>query len=315
MNFWKNNRSVILQTTTAFVVALGMWVAVALSQNYRVNVRIPLHISLPKGYAFSKPILKFLSVSMQSKGWEAVPFLMPEKLECLVKLNLKQIQNGNYKIPIKLLIEGLNISETKKKQITIEPEEIPVFCEKLATKTVPVIPKINLLPRTGFTITSELSLTPDSVQITGAENLIKMAKSCETEEIILDDIYKDINLQAPVISHIEGVSILPKVVRFSQSIQQTAEITLSNIELKPSDKISDSLGKLILFPNKIAVIVRGGAEDLANLNKEQFTATYNYLMLKHGNGYFKPIIKAPQRMLPIRTIPDKINYIFRKKEN
>ena len=151
-------------------------------------------------------------------------------------------------------------------------------------------------------------IEPDSVTLRGNPMLIESINRWLTSPLRLTDITKPFRVEVPLVDSLNNHLVMsPQVVTISGDIQQTAEQTFDDI---PVEILSAPLrSDHTLLPARISITVRGGTEQLAQLDARQFRATVDYSQLSQdSSGIVLPAVSMPPSLRLLSTSPPYLRH-------
>jgi YbbR domain-containing protein len=202
-----------------------------------------------------------IDVTVRGKGWDLLSVLISKDLK--YTLDLSKYKRDTKIATEQLVSERINLKPDVS-LVTIEPDTIDIEFDKLLEKTVPVKNNIKVNLREGYGIVGTPKLTPDSIEISGAANVVSKIRYIPTEVRIFE------NVNAPLSGTIALKDTLPnslrygiKFVDFRYNIQLSAEKTIEDVLISVNGVPDDK--EVLVIPPKINVSVRGGVDQLARI--------------------------------------------------
>jgi YbbR domain-containing protein len=195
----------------------------------------------------------------------------------------------------------------------VRPSELKLVLEEKATRKVPVKLNTTLEPSTGYVIINpDLTISPDSVNVSAAKSLIDTLLYWPTRENIIAHLNSSFQITIPLASKTGSfVELSHNEVIVTGKAEQLAEISFEDIRVRLSAKKgSDSV---IFIPNRVSVLIGGGIGNLETLTPEQINVfvPFNELM-SDTSGSVKPYVKTPTNTKVISIQPETLQYIIRK---
>jgi hypothetical protein len=289
------------------VFSIILWGSISLSDFYFTNIDLKLTLTnFPKGYTTGTQLPDKVVLRVKSKGWKLVSLNVGPESEYLVPvakdsgwqtLNLYNFLESN-----KWLISDVDI-------ISVQPDSIKIFVERIASKKVPLDPNVELKFKPGYGLATNMILKPDSVVVSGPLNYIKPLYELKTENRTIGP------LDTKTVSELN----LPRRQGFNYNINKvTVFLDVQKIVDKQFDNITVSvsgipLGKeVVLLPNKIAVNVRGGIEILGKMTEDQINARVKYQdLVSDTTGSIEPLLQMPKNVILQYIKPERLRYIIR----
>lgn len=289
---------------------MALWIYVSLSKSYSLDISIPLEIKTGKSQAVTEDMPSSIDVTVRGKGWDLLSVLISKDLKYTLDLS-------KYKRDMKIATEQLVSERINLKPdvslVTIDPDTIDIEFDKILEKTVPVKNNIKVNLREGYGIVGTPKLTPDSIEISGAANVVSKIRYIPTEVRIFE------NVNAPLSGTIALKDTLPnslkygiKFVDFRYNIQLSAEKTIEDVLITVNGVPDDK--EVLVIPPKINVSVRGGVDQLARIVPSDVSAILEFDAIEEDTlGFIVPQIVIPEETTLLKSEPQKLQYIIKKK--
>ena len=294
----------------AFLFSVALWIYVSLSKSYSLDISIPLEIKTGKSQAVTEDMPSSIDVTVRGKGWDLLSVLISKDLK--YTLDLSKYKRDTKIATEQLVSERINLKPDVS-LVTIEPDTIDIEFDKLLEKTVPVKNNIKVNLREGYGIVGTPKLTPDSIEISGAANVVSKIRYIPTEVRIFE------NVNAPLSGTIALKDTLPnslrygiKFVDFRYNIQLSAEKTIEDVLISVNGVPDDK--EVLVIPPKINVSVRGGVDQLARIVPSDVSAILEFDAIEEDTlGFIVPQIVIPEETTLLKSEPQKLQYIIKKK--
>lgn len=192
----------------------------------------------------------------------------------------------------------------------ISPDTINFRYDTYFTKRIPVVLKKNIKFASGFSIKDKYILRPDSVDITGAKQVVNSILKIETETLLLNEINSDIevslDLKLPQTNEYlrysdNKVIVNGQVTKFTEG-SVFVPIMISNLP----DNLS-----IKYFPKEIEVIFHTSLENYKNISSSSFKIQCDYGSLDNTKTRLIPnIIKLPDGVKNVRLETKSIEFII-----
>ena len=170
-----------------------IWVFVQFSKQYTTVIELPVsYINLPKDKILLENAPKYLDLKIQDKGFNiAIYKFFPRKLE--IDLSEAEPLDGKLVYNLELHKEAI----FSKLRIDYEnagflQENLKIDFQQRAVKRVPVNSKINLGFSVGYSALDKIKLQPDSITVSGPENILDTLRQVNTKALKIGNINKDI---------------------------------------------------------------------------------------------------------------------------
>jgi hypothetical protein len=166
--------------------------------------------------------------------------------------------------------------------------------------------------REGYGIVGEIKSIPDSISLTGARSILDRIGRWQTEPRSFSNLKSGLNVRVAVSDSLSfGVIPSPAVVDLQFDVQPTAEKSFKGIPVEVNQVPGNRL--VVLIPPKIDIIIRGGIEQIATVDRKDFTAYIDYKsILLDTTGSIQPVVVSPKNMRIVLQDPERLQYVVRK---
>lgn len=297
---------------SSLVFAIGLWVYINLNLVYNISLSVPIDVKLSKVQAVANELPNSVEVSIKGKGWDLLGVMLSKNL----KLNLDLTNyKKDTKINVSQSINELINQSSNVLVLSVNPDVIEISFDNITTKTVKVKNMLNVVPKDGYIIIGNPKITPDSVNVSGAISVIGKLKYFPTKPInvlnVNSGFIRTVNLLDTLYN---VVKVEPKSVTITYDIQLSAEKTFEDVNVIISNVPQDK--EVLLVPPKLKVYLRGGVEQLANIDPEEIFAGIEFKQIENDSlGYVSPKITLPEDATVIKYEPQKFQYIIKKKNS
>lgn len=308
----KNDRRIVIFALCLFI-ATTLWFLNALSKDYSTTVTYPVKFVNPPQNMFltSNPPTKF-ELKVEAHGFS----LMRHKLSLssspvVLDLNkIRQEENGTRNI-ITVQTQNLisRISDQVSSEISITditPQVLTLIFDSLETKTVPVEANIKTEFRSQFYQNGAITITPESLQISGPASVLDTIQSLKTVFSELRDINADTEKTVRV-SHPENISISKEKITIQIPVERFTEKEIS-VPVQVRNKPEEINVKL--FPSEVNVSFLVGLSEYENITDADFSiyvdyneADYNTETLEIKIGSKPPFIQM------LRSSPQEVEFL------
>jgi len=290
------------------IFSIILWVFVSFSEDYITTVKVPIKfIDLREGYGIREQSYDELSLTIKGEGWELAQTTFGKENDFRIstqkKIGKQVFQVRDEIVNNSWLTSSLQVS-------VISPPQVELFVERINYKTVPIVHELNLEYKPGYDLVSDISLSPDSILISGPKSLIKNIKSVKTKKMKLDNLDQDVSMkveidQMPYFLYEFGTT------KIEFAVQKIVDKTFENVHVETKNVPPSR--ELSLYPSKIKVVVRGGVKMLGKLDVEDIKP---YILFKQAYydtlGAIEPMIEAPAFTKIVDYQPKRIEYIIKQ---
>ncbi|MCX7833106.1 MAG: CdaR family protein [Ignavibacteria bacterium] len=294
----------------SFIFALAIWLYISLSDNYIVNLSIPIDLKLSQKQALASELPNTIEISLKGKGWDLLTVMLGHKPVYILDLS-------NYKRNIKIspLSDLKNIIGIPEHitVLNVYPDTLDIIFDNITEKYLKVKNNLIVVPKEGYIIVGNPRIEPDSVKVYGASSIIMKLKSIPTVSLTIENVSQKftrvVNLKDTLTNLIQ---IEPKTVTISYNIELLAERKLEGIDVFVTNLPSDK--EVVIIPPKIDLIFRGGVNQLSKLSNDDVNVSIDFKVLeKDTTGFITPDIRIPIDYNLIKYEPSQFQYIIKNK--
>jgi YbbR domain-containing protein len=287
--------------------SLILWGSVSLNGEFVATVKVPIvFTNIPDGYTVGQTSISEINMNVKGAGWDILSLIFSRDNEFVVpvgrvfgkhEVSIKNSLNRNSR-----MVAALNV-------LDIYPDKVEFNVERIASKTVKVLPDVSLNYKEGFGLVSDIKVEPESLVVYGPESKIKQLQFIKARPVSFDNleqkITKNLTFDKP-----DNIDFSTEDVKVEFDVQKITEKTFDNIVVEhrgvPSAK------ELLIIPAKISVVLRGGINILGKLSSSDIKAYVNFDdALKDNSGSINPVIVVPNNTKIIDVKPKKLDYIIK----
>lgn len=312
------NRSVIRRIAGATLFAVALWVIVSLTEEFDTTLDVPLSVELPPNLALARPIPQSLRVRTLVTGWGLLKIRATGRMESILR-PLVPGSSGDSQLVmgfgLRDLLASVRTDVLDARQVNVTPDTLTLVFGPTGTKRVPLSPEVTINTRKGFQVIGRLQLLPDSVTLMGARNILADISSWPTEPLELTDVHRSVTQWISASDTLRNIlSVIPRRAELHADVQEVAERTFSDVPIVNRGTVRDTSLRLVLQPQRVEILVRGGARDLSRLDPASMRA---YVEILEGTDTIG--VAYPRLLLPsgydvsvVRIKPDRVKYVFRR---
>jgi hypothetical protein len=284
-----------------------LWGSISLSDYYYTNVDVKLSlVNFPKNYTTGSKLPDKVTLKVKGQGWKLVSLNVGSDADFKVSVNhdsgKKVISVYNYLESNRWLLSDVDI-------ISIHPDTLNFYVEKIVTRKLPVIPDLDLDYKPGYGLAKDIIVKPDSVTTNGPSSLLRSMRVVKTNKMSLGSL--DSKTDALVqLAPMRGFSFNTETINLTLDVQKIVDKDFENI---PVEILDVPPGKeVLLLPNKIGINARGGIEVLGRLKGNQFRAFLYYRdVVMDTTGSVTPVIEKPRDVSVQFLKPERLRYIIK----
>lgn len=213
------------------------------------------------------------------------------------------------------LLASIRTSALDAQQMSVAPDSLTLVLGPVDRKRVPLSPEIAVDTRKGFQVIGRLQIVPDSVTLVGARRVLEDITSWPTQPLVLDDVHRPVSRWVAVSDTLRNIiSVLPRRAELYADVQEIAERTFPDVPIVNRGTVRDTSLRLVLQPQRVEVLVRGGARDLSRLDPSTVRA---YVEILEGTdtlgvAYPRLLLPAGYDISVVTIKPAKVKYVFRR---
>ena len=288
----------------AFLVSLTIWFLINLSKNYERNVIVQLSYTNLDHGTFVKKTDSVLKVKIVGSGFS----LMTQKLDDLsFNIDTQNIHN--------IWVWEADVSELNKlfsKSISVKsvlPKTIHFKVKTVSKKKVPIIPKIKVVPKLGYGITS-YGFTKDSVYIYGEEAIIDSIAYIKTDSLVFENSFESIKGQVALKYANKGFEIEEKEIGYSYEIEQFTQGEFS-VGVKVKNALTSK--RITIFPKVVQVQFQGPLSQFSKYKADGFSVYVDVNDINETNTLPIYIEQVPEGVVKTRVLKKSVTYLVLEK--
>ena len=287
-----------------------IWISVSMHDLYQLTVDVPLTIEgIPDGWAVRTPIPPGVQLKLRANGWRFASLMLGPDMHLSISAN--GLSPGSRTVLLKEVAEHF-VVRPDMQLLEITPDTVAIELDRLASKRLPVQVDCSFVFGEGYGQVGAVSVTPESVTVSGADAVLKTLSAWLTEHQTFD------NLRAPLDAEISLVrstpyllTIVPSRVHIQVNVEPFAEKTFGGLPVET--RAVPSTHEVILVPPRIELVVRAGIKQLSSLSASDFHVSVDYTtILADTTGTADPQIIPPAGVQIVRKRPERLTYIIRK---
>ncbi|MBV6479420.1 MAG: hypothetical protein HGGPFJEG_02193 [Ignavibacteria bacterium] len=278
--------------------------------SYSVDLSIPVEIKTSSTQALTDELPSSIDVTVRGKGWELIGMLISKNTKYTLDIS-------KYKKDSKILTENfvsdkINLNPNVS-VLNITPDTINISFDKISEKLVPVRNRITVKPKDGYGIAGKPVLKPDSVKVRGSSYILNKIKFISTEDLVFNDVNSELSGKVRIMDTLSNIiSIEPKILDFSYSVQLTAEKYFEDVTVEVSGLPEDK--EVLLLPPKVNLSIRGGINFITGLTQADINVKVEFNKIEIDTlGFLKPEVSVPEGLEVLSMNPEKLQYIIKKK--
>lgn len=302
-----------LKTFSFFLLFSSIiWFLVQISKEYTQVLQIPIKYEnrpLDKSLSEEKP--KHLALRIADKGF-TIWYYKIIRPQVIIDLGKAKEKNGtlvyNFEINRELLEEQVDID---LENATFLEEEVVVNFQPKAKTYVKLQPRLSLNYAIGYSATEPVALKPDSVMVSGPQDIIDTLKSLNTVKKKINNINSNINGKIKIDTTGFGMlGFYQNEVFYSQKVEKFTE---GKVEV-PVEILNLPEGvDMTIFPKEVLIYFQVNLEQYEMVKASDFRVVVDYNVVDSGEDYMiANISKKPKFVNNLRINERKIQFVIKK---
>jgi hypothetical protein len=250
---------------TALVLAAVLWAAVAAEEPTTQLVPVSLVVRAPEGLALTTPLP---SVKALYTGAARELIKLYGSPPVITKTIPDTVKSSEYHLELRP--EDLVLKTRVNAQVQdIQPRTIVLRLDDLTRRMVPVVPRVRIVPDSGYLVTGGVGVVPGSVTLRGPEARLRRIDEVRTLPVEIvgasGPIRHSVQLDTAGLGTIQ---VFPSSVEISAEIEPASERALPEVPVTLRGAGSGWVSQ----PARVTVILRGPASKIAHLARDSVTA-------------------------------------------
>lgn len=289
-----------------------VWVLVQLSKEYIQIVEIPLEYTnapMDKSISNEKPLA--VEARMQGRGFKILYYQL---FKPSIQIDLEQAREEG----LQLVYSIEDNRERIREQLNLDFEntrflvnQVRVDFQPRKKKKLKVVPNINLSYAVGFSALKEVQLSPDSIDVTGPENILDTLEEVNTVQLNINNVNNNINGSVAIdTSDLGMLNFYTTKVNYSQEVEKFTEGTVK-IEVEVLNVPPDI--NLVIFPREVLVHYQVNLKQYELVSQDDFRVVCDYNDIREGEDYFMAeIVERPEFVTNIRLSERRIQFVIKR---
>lgn len=302
-----------VKTFTFFLFfAIVIWIFVQFSKQYNQIIEIPIeYVNVPLNKVITQDNPDHLQLRMIENGftiaWYSLfsPSLeidvarLPEAEDQLV-YNLEENRDD--------IEQQLDIDFGRNRFLR---DMLFINYQQRREKTIPVFPRVEVNFAPGYAAVSPLKLEPDSVTVSGPDNLLDTLNQLQTINLRLNDVKGDLAGQVALdTSRLGKISFYQNSVNYFLDVEKFTE---GSVEV-PVELINVPSGlNVVVFPKEILVFYQVNLNDFDDVKATDFRVVGDFSEVKENQDFLIPrVVQQPSFVTNVRINEKKIQFVIKR---
>jgi hypothetical protein len=291
--------------------AIVIWIFVQFSKQYSEVIEIPVeYVNVPPDkLLLNNP--ENLQLRVEENGFTVAWFsLFAPSLH--IDLSKAEMNNGN------LVYDLVENRAELQSQLELDLDEnqflkeaLVVKYEQKQEKRLPVIFRSNIAYAAGYSAVNNLSFTPDSIRVSGPDNILDTLSSLVTMPLSLSRVKNDqegtVYLDTTALPN---VTFYQNRVRYSLDVEKFTE---GKVQV-PIEVINVPRGlNVVIFPKEVVLFFQVNLKDFNKVTASDFRVVVDFNNVRGEQDFLIPeVIKKPDFTSNLRLNEKKIQFIIKK---
>jgi YbbR-like protein len=297
----------------SLTLAMLLWGYVSLTRTYEDYIDVPFTVLAPPEQALLSTVPDRISVRARGSGWRLLNLrMLPGGARCTLDLSkLRPTDGALYQVTKNDLIRGTMLPQSVQ-TLDVDPGSLVLAVGDLGVRSVPVALRYRLEPREGFVVTRVEAL-PATVNVRGSKARVDSVVSWPTQRIIITDAHDGVDVPVALADSLPTLlNVVPSTVRLRADVQQKADRQIDDIPITVIQPVGTRLAHV--RPDRVSIVVRGGVNDVARLDRTMFTATIDEAAAAE-TGYARVRVAGPDGVAISGISPAIVTYRLRLAHN
>lgn len=291
----------------SLLISIILWTVVSGERHEEWSYLVPLEIvNQPGELTITNDVPGFLDLRLQGSH-SFIKGLNPKDLA--VQIDISNVTSGRNIYPITAALVNTPRGATVTR---INPSYISLDIEKVARKKISLKADLTGRPATDFFLEST-EVTPSSIEISGAESVVKAIRRLKTATIDISGATKNISKTVPI-------DISGKKIKLAKNepveVKVMIKEVLEKLEIKkivPKAINLDARYKVTLSPKLMHILVEGPKSIVSTLKERGVDITVNAIDLRTGRHKRPAQVNLPGNVKLLYVYPKEINLKVTRK--
>lgn len=293
----------------SIIFSIILWVYISLSNDFSANLHLQIKfINIPEGYTTTSASSDAIRVKVRGKGWNILTAMLTTQNDFYIDAG-KDLQKKKI-LDLKSFVAENTWLTSKLQIIDSVPDTIAFSFEKIGYAKLKIVPHLQLDFKTGYGLASDFFVMPESTIVSGPLQKVNAMVDIPTEILKIKDLSEKTETVVEL-KNIPGINYSVQSATVILDVQRIVEQRFDEINVRVLDVPGDR--DVVLLPNKVDVLLRGGIDVLGKLGKENITASIYYRdVVLDTIGGVRPNVKFPTSTQLISAKPELLKYVIKK---
>ncbi|MGH7595931.1 MAG: CdaR family protein [bacterium] len=261
------------------VLATLFWFAVVTENVYEYDVDVPIvAVNVPEGKILANELPVQARVRFEGKGRALLTLRFSRDVRILLDLaNVRRRHAFSLK---REMVDPPRSSIGLTPLRILSPDTVRVQLSNLVEKLVAVNADVKITTLPGYTVVQPWRLVPDSIAISGPEEVVRDLDAIVTEHKEFANVQDSLSASLRLLPFpaSQRVRFAANTVQFFVDVQKLIEVTLHEIPVRVQNTPRHL--KITPVPSTLSLTVEGGEKLLLNLKREDIVAYIDYARIR-----------------------------------
>ncbi len=310
----KNNRK--FKVFLYFLLLTSViWLLIQLSKSYTSSVIFKVEYkNLPVDKLLQSTPISELELAINAPGFSLLKY-KAKKHKIFFDLGNISKRGKNYYFLPNAQLSYLNAQLPGEREIlSVLKDTVFVELGNNISKSVPVIPNLEVKFKLGYNYIEDVQIIPDSVIITGAEKYVDSISEIFTIPVKLEEVYESVNMELvlDVPFNNDKIKLSTQTVKAIGNVDKFTEGILKI----PVTIINEPEGVTINpFPKEIEVIYQVGLSNFNKINENSLSVVFDFNQYRNDTlvRYLTPVIQQKSDYIySLKVNPSQIEFLIQK---
>lgn len=311
----KSSKKIPKTFVTFLIISFLIWLLITFSKEYTAVISYPVNYqNIPQNKLLQKAPIEEIDISIRATGFKILRAKLRSKKIDLEASNLQRKKNSQfYFLPKnqftkiqRQLFSGVDLQE-------IIQDTIYLNLGVLSSKKVALKPNLDINYHIGYDLLDKITITPDSIVISGPESQIDKINDLILSKLILKDVKSDFNNEVSILLNNKEKNIKTNITTAKVS-GKVDKFTEGTLQVPFAIKNLPENTNLTILTEEVDVVFIVALSNFAKVSEASFKVECDYKMSNVNNlGYLIPkVVAQPNFVKSIKILPTKIDFLIQK---
>lgn len=288
------------------------WSISKLSEVYESQARFTIaYENIPDSLLSRGNSKRNITAKIKASGFQFLSYTLKPKV---ITLDLENVleEDGSYFLTTNT-VEAQMENQLPNRISLIELKDPVLYTDLylVDSKTVPIVPNIDLKLAQNYALKGALQLEPDSITIKGPEKDIVDIQKVFTIPLELNDVSNDFSrkLRLQTLDSLGSVVMEEKEVVVSGNIVRFSE---KEFDVFISAKNVPTGYRLRMFPDHVQLLCKAPINTLKGLEASDFEVSVDYTAIVENKYLFVELVQEPEDIFSVRLLQNRIEFVLEK---